>query len=148
MTRLGPFTVKTGDTPPIAAYRLRECNWDRTTQLTIPNDWLSGVYLGKLSSSDHRIESYIIFVVRDDRKADIMVQTSDATWQAYNKWPDTYSLYDSDAPGQAQSSRTWVSYDRPYGKFSEYQIVDQPLSQGSGEYLCWEYPLTYWLEQN
>lgn len=144
ITTLGPFAVNPQPTPPVAEHRLRVCNWERTASLMIPSDWLSGVYLGKLSCSGHRYQSYIIFVVRDDRQADIMVQTSDTTWQAYNKWPDEYSLYDSDPPRQPHSTRTWVSYDRPYAKYP--QVVDQPLSQGSGEFLLWEYPLCYWLE--
>jgi hypothetical protein len=37
-----------------------------------------------------------------------------------------------------------VSLDRPYGKYP--QVVYQPLSMGSGEFLCWEFPLCYWLE--
>lgn len=145
MTRLGPFPVEPQSTPPIAEHRLRECDWQRTTRLKIPENWLSGVYLGKLNCAAHRYQSYIIIVVRDDRKADLMFQTSDTTWQAYNKWPDEYSLYDSDAPRQPHSTRTWVSYDRPYGKYP--QVIDQPLSQGSGEFLLWEYPLCFWLEQ-
>ena len=145
MQRLGPFPVHTQPTPPIAEHRLRSCGWERSASFTIPQDWISGVYVGKLSCTAHRYQSYIIFVVRDDRKADIMFQTSDTTWQAYNKWPDEYSLYDSDSPLQPHSARTWVSYDRPYGKYP--QVVDQPLSQGSGEFLLWEYPLCYWLEQ-
>jgi hypothetical protein len=146
IAQLGPFPIELQPTPPVAEHRLRECRWDRTTRLTIPNDWVSGVYLGRLSCTGHRYESYIIFVVRDDRKADIMFQTSDTTWQAYNKWPDDYSLYDSDSPRQPHSARTWVSFDRPYGKYP--QVVDQPLSQGSGEFLLWEYPLCFWLEQH
>jgi hypothetical protein len=145
MQRLGPFPVHTQPTPPIAEHRLRSCGWERSTSFTIPKDWISGVYVGKLSCTAHRYQSYIIFVVRDDRKADILFQTSDTTWQAYNKWPDEYSLYDSDTPLQPHSGRTWVSFDRPYGKYP--QVVDQPLSQGSGEFLLWEYPLCYWLEQ-
>ena len=143
--RLGPFPVIPQPVPPIAENRLRQCEWALTTSLSIPEDWLSGVYLGKLSCKAHRYESYIIFIVRDDRKADIMFQTSDTTWQAYNKWPDSYSLYDSDSPVQPLSARTWVSFDRPYGKYP--QVVDQPLSQGSGEFLLWEYSLCYWLEE-
>ena len=146
ITRLGPFPISPQPTPPVAQHRLRECRWARTTAISIPNDWLSGVYLGKLSCRHHRYESYIIFVVRDDRMADIMFQTSDTTWNAYNKWPDDFSLYDSDLPRQAHSTRSWVSYDRPYGKYP--QVVDQPLSQGSGEFLLWEYPLCFWLEQH
>lgn len=145
MTRMGPFKVAPQPDPVIAEHRLRECHWDKTAQLTIPDDWVSGVYLGKLSSEDHRYESYVIFIVRDDREADLLFQCSDTTWQSYNKWPDEYSLYDSDAPFQPHSSRTWVSFDRPYGKYP--QVVDQPLSQGSGEFLLWEYPLCYWLEK-
>jgi hypothetical protein len=145
MKRLGPFAVTPQPEPPIAEHRLRACNWKRSTSFTLPNDWVSGVYVGKLSCTAHRFESYIIFVVRDDRKADILFQTSDTTWQAYNKWPDNYSLYDSDTPLQPHSGRTWTSYDRPYGLYP--QVVDQPLSQGSGEFLLWEYPLCFWLEQ-
>ncbi len=146
MQRLGPIQVHTQLTPPIAEHRLRSCGWKHSTSFTIPKDWISGVYLGKLSCTAHRYQSYVIFIVRDDRKADIMFQTSDTTWQAYNKWPDQYSLYDSDPPHQPHSGRTWVSFDRPYGKCP--QVVDQPLSQGSGEFLCWEYPLCFWLEQH
>ena len=144
--RFGPFAVSPQPTPPVGEHRLRECRWTRTTRLAIPRDWVSGVYLGKLSCRDHRYQSYVIFVVRDDRKADLLFQTSDTTWQAYNKWPDSYSLYDTDEPKRPWNATTWVSYDRPYGFYP--QVVSQPLSQGSGEFLLWEYPLCYWLEQH
>jgi hypothetical protein len=144
--RLGPFKAVPQTDPVIGEHRLRECQWERMTSLTIPDDWLSGVYLGKLSSEEHRYQSYVIFIVRDDRQADLLFQCSDTTWQAYNKWPSEYSLYDSDPPQQPDSVRTWVSFDRPYGKYP--QVVDQPLSQGSGEFLLWEYPLCFWLEQH
>jgi hypothetical protein len=38
-----------------------------------------------------------------------------------------------------------VSWDRPYGKYC--QILDAPLSQGSGEFLLWEFPLAFWMEK-
>jgi hypothetical protein len=38
-----------------------------------------------------------------------------------------------------------VSFDRPYGMYA--QIYQNPQSIGSGEFLCFEYPLSYWLEQ-
>ena len=146
MQNLGPFPVQPQVVPTIAEHRLRECDWDRATSFKIPEEWMSGVYLGKLSCTAHRYESYIIFIVRDDRKADLMFQTSDTTWQAYNKWPDnSHSLYTSDPPLQPHSGRTWSSFDRPFSKYP--QVVDQPLSQGSGEFLLWEYPLCYWLEK-
>src|SRR5688500_167598 len=146
MQTLGPFSIAPQRTPPIVEHRLRQCDWKPTTHLRIANDWLSGVYLAKLKCAAHRYESYIIFVVRDDRNADLMFQTSDTTWQAYNKWPDAYSLYDSELPRRAWGPDTMVSYDRPYGKYP--QVVDNILSQGSGSFLLWEYPLCYWLEQH
>ena len=39
-----------------------------------------------------------------------------------------------------------VSFDRPYAKYA--QIYDNPMSIGSGEWLCFEFPLAYWLEQH
>ena len=61
--------------------------------LEIAPDWPSGVYLGKLTATKHRYQSYLIFIVRDDRPADFLFQCSDNTWQAYNRWPDNYSVY-------------------------------------------------------
>jgi hypothetical protein len=146
VSRLGPFTALPQPTPPIGERRVRECRWTRTTRLKIPPDWVSGVYLGKLSCAAHRYQSYVVFVVRDDRKADLLFQTSDTTWQAYNKWPNEFSLYDSDPPRRPWGPDTMVSYDRPYGKYP--QVVDNILSQGSGSFLLWEFPLCYWLEQH
>ena len=37
-------------------------------------------------------------------------------------------------------------FDRPYGKYP--MIFEAPLSIGSGEFLLWEFPLCYWLEQH
>ena len=39
-----------------------------------------------------------------------------------------------------------MSFDRPYGKYC--QIFDAPQSIGSGEFLLWEFPLAFWLEQH
>jgi hypothetical protein len=152
MTTLGPFPGKTQPDPPVGPRRLRECAWEPSTTLKIPEDWPSGVYLGRLttvagSEADPYWQSYTIFIVRDDRPADILFQCSDNTWQAYNRWPDLYSLYDADSgPGWVSGPDTDVSFDRPYGKYR--QIYDNPQSVGSGEWLCWEFPLAFWLEQH
>ena len=142
---LGPFDGAVQDDPPVGSQRLRECRWKPCTTVTIPSDWPSGVYLGKLSLVKGRYQSYVIFIVREDRPADILFQCSDNTWQAYNRWPDNYSLYDDGTKEWALVSGVSVSYDRPYGKYC--QILDAPLSQGSGEFLLWEFPLAFWLEQ-
>lgn len=152
VAQLGSFKVMPQPLPEVGPSRLRECRWPKTTTLTIPKDWLSGVYLGKLSCAAHRYQSYVVFIVRDDRRADLLFQCSDNTWQAYNKWPGEaagstgWSLYDSDPPNRSLNGTTRVSCDRPYGKYP--QVVDAPLSQGSGEFLLWEFPLSYWLEQH
>ena len=146
MLSLGPFEGQTQPDPPVAAERLRECRWQPCHTLTIPPDWTSGVYLGKLSLVKGRWQSYVVFIVRDDRKADLLFQCSDNTWQAYNRWPDNYSLYDSDKGPWSLVAGVRVSYDRPYGKYC--QILDAPLSQGSGEFLLWEFPLALWLEKH
>lgn len=144
--RLGPYPGQSQPTPPIGEERLRECRWEPCTTLSIPQDWVSGVYLGKISALKHRYQSYLIFIVRDDRPADFVFQCSDNTWQAYNKWPDNFSLYTNDRKdGKILVSGIQVSFDRPYGKYA--QIFDNPLSQGSGEFLLWEFPLAYWMEQ-
>ena len=39
-----------------------------------------------------------------------------------------------------------VSFDRPYAKYP--QVTDNPLSLGSGEFLLFEFPFAYWLEQH
>jgi hypothetical protein len=146
MTRLGPFPGRTQPMPAVGTERLRECQWEKCTTFEVPADWISGVYLGKLSSERHRYQSYLVFIVRDDRRADFLFQCSDNTWQAYNKWPDEYSLYTNERrDGKVLTSGVRVSYDRPYSKYP--QVLDNPLTLGSGEFLLWEFPLAFWLEQ-
>jgi hypothetical protein len=147
LRRLGPFECVPQPEPPVGPERVRACRWTPTARLTVPADWLSGVYLGTLTEQREGVQSYVIFIVRDDRACDFLFQCSDTTWAAYNRWPDYWSLYDDDTPG-----RPWyvgpgvgVSFDRPYGKYR--QILNAPLSQGSGEYLLWEFPLAYWMER-
>ena len=145
MQRIGPLEGTIQPDPPVGENRLRECHWDISHSLTIPEDWMSGVYLGKLTPLEGRFQSYIVFIVTDTREADLLFQCSDNTWQAYNRWPDDYALYDDGNSAWSLGADTHVSYDRPYGKYC--QILDAPLSQGSGEFLLWEFPLAYWLEK-
>ena len=144
----GPLAGTVQPTPEIGDKRLRECNWEPSLELTIPATWTSGVYLGKLTTVPEGDEpywqSYVIFIVRDRRRADFLFQCSDNTWQAYNRWPVNESLYTH--PDGAHAPDVASSFDRPYGKYC--QIFDHPLSIGSGEFLLWEYPLCYWLEKH
>jgi len=151
MTKLGPFDGAAQPEPAVGPRRLRECGWAPCTSVKIPADWPSGVYLGRLSTIAETREqpywqSYVVFIVRDDRPADILFQCSDNTWQAYNRWPDKFSLYDDGKADWVSGPDVDVSFDRPYGKYR--QIYDNPQSIGSGEWLCWEFPFAYWLEQH
>lgn len=137
--------------PEIGPKDLHECRWTTSLALTIPDDWISGVYLGRLTTIPEGTEaywqSYVIFVVTDDRPADVLVQCSDNTWQAYNTWPTHYSVYTH--PKGNQGPWADVSFDRPYGRESQFtSVVNDPLTVGSGEFLPYEFPLAYWLEQH
>lgn len=149
MTTLGPLEGKAQAVPEMGERRLLECQWESSAQVKIPADWPSGVYLGRLTTvpdapDQPYWQSYVVFVVRDTRKADVLLQVSDNTWQAYNKWPENASLYTD--PRGAHARGVAVSFDRPYGKYS--QIYENPNSIGSGEWLCFEFPLAFWLEQH
>ena len=141
---LGEFAGRVQPEPVVGLKRVRDCKWEACAELKIPHDWLSGVYLGKLTSLASGWQSYVIFIIRDDRRADFLFQCSDNTWQAYNRWPDQYSLYDNDQHQWYWGGGVQVSFQRPYGKYC--QILDAPLSLGSGEWLLWEFPLAYWME--
>jgi hypothetical protein len=141
---LGDLQGQRQSDPPAGPGRLRECHWQASTEIQIAESWLSGVYLGKLTAHRSGIQSYLIFVVRDQRTADYIFQCSDLTWQAYNRWPKQCSLYDDGKKPWCYAPDIDVSLDRPYGKYC--QIVDAPLSIGSGEWLLWEFPLDFWLQ--
>lgn len=144
LRRLGPFAGQAQPEPPVGPNRLRECPWEPCTALRIPPEWLSGVYLGKLTAEDGGWQSYLIFIVRDRRRADFLFQCSDTTWQAYNRWPNQFALYDDGHDQWYWGPGVDVSFDRPYARYC--QIFDAPLSTGSGEWFLWEFPLAYWLE--
>ena len=60
-------------------------------------------------------ENHIPFIVRDDSShSDIVFQTSDETWQAYNGWGGA-NFYGGNGPatGQGAGRAYAVSYNRP-----------------------------------
>jgi hypothetical protein len=145
LARLGPFKGTVQPDPEIGVERLRECRWEPVTRIRIADDWPSGVYLGKLTAEKEKLQSYVVFIVRDGRSCDFLLQCSDTTWSAYNRWPSQWSLYDDGKKPWYWGPGVRVSWDRPYGKYC--QILDAPLSQGSGEFLLWEFPLAFWMEK-
>lgn len=141
---LGPFEERTQPDPPVGPKRLRDCSWEPCAELAIPADWVSGVYVGKLTTARDGLQSYVIFIVRDRRRTDFLFQCSDTTWQAYNRWPGQFALYDDGQTVWYWGPDVQVSFNRPYAKYC--QILDAPLSTGSGEWFLWEFPFAYWLE--
>ena len=134
--------------PPVGENYLRECQWEPTVELEIPKTWPSGVYLGKMTVERSGVQSYVIFIVRDDRPCDFLFQCSDLTWSAYNRWPADYSIYTPHEKSHTSigvPSGT-VSFDRPYGLFT-HPVNKLKKSGGSGEYLPWEFPLAFWMEK-
>ena len=134
--------------PSIGKNYVRECQWKPSVEFEIPKDWLSGVYLGKLTADKSGTQSYVIFIVRDDRPCDFLFQCSDLTWSAYNRWPTDYSIY-TKHKGYSNIGvpSGKVSFDRPYALFT-HPVNPIKNSTGSGEFLPWEFPLSFWMEQH
>ncbi|MGV9776347.1 DUF4082 domain-containing protein [Streptosporangium sp. NPDC003464] len=106
-------------------------NWGVSASWAVPADAVSGVYLGNLIREDGVSGmGQTIFVIRDDtRNSEVLVQTSDATWQAYNTYGGN-SLYQGSPVGRAYK----VSYNRPF-------VTRTGFFQA-------EYPMIRWLESN
>jgi hypothetical protein len=139
---------------------LIECRWTDPYALTTDNphdktDWLSGVYLVKLTARPSGKQGYIIFVVREDtRQSDYLFQSSVTTYQAYNNWGGQ-SLYGFNSVGRPARK---VSFNRPY-LMSENPVAAS--GNGAGEFLAnlsvppsdppspagWEYNMVRWLER-
>jgi hypothetical protein len=87
--------------------------------------------------------SHMVFIVRDDSsKADIVMQTSDPTWESYNTYGlgSTYNgLTETGASAGRPGRANKVSFNRPF------------LNRTSGavnQYFNAEYALSRWLERN
>ncbi|MBY3022345.1 DUF4082 domain-containing protein [Rhizobium leguminosarum] len=135
-------------------------NWSVSASWEIPDDAVSGVYFAKLVREDGTEDASIIpFVVRDDAStSDIVFQTSDTTWQAYNAWGGA-SLYYGEVPVDpadmigylppncscgltAIGRASAVSYNRPI-------ITNTSPIGGSHDFIFGvESSAIQWLEQN
>ena len=147
MKSIPPLQGRPQKVPVAGKNNLVECKWDTAYAMTIPDDWTSGVYLGKLTTQDSS-QSYVVFVLKDKRRADVLFQCSDMTWQAYNRWPYWHAMYDEGQKPWVNTNGARISFDRPYSLYINVLPMDfAPLSNGSGEFLLWEFPLAFWLEK-
>ncbi|MCZ4119406.1 DUF4082 domain-containing protein [Streptomyces sp. H39-S7] len=110
-------------------------NWPVTATWTLPSDAVSGLYIANFDQADGEGVMPYPFIVRNDSShSDIVVQTDDETWQAYNGYGGQ-DLYGGTGP--APDGRAYeVSYNRPLDIGGDNGIY------GS------EYEMISWLEQN
>ncbi len=119
ITTVTPSATLPQTQPPCltnATTGLVDCgNWGVSASWNVPSDAVSGVYIAYLKRPNTTAVNEIVFVVRDDSShADIVVQTADTTWQAYNKWGGNSLYFGSTGSGGAQPGRAYkVSYNRP-----------------------------------
>jgi len=113
-------------------------NWVESASWTVPTDAVSGIYFAKVVREDgaNTGASHIVFIVRDDAStSEIVFQTSDTTWQAYNSYGGN-SLYTGSPAGRAYK----VSYNRPFNT--------RAVDGGQDWVFNAEYPMVRWLEAN
>jgi hypothetical protein len=115
-------------------------NWRVTDRWNVPADATSGIYFARMARDDGGGTTGVngfAFVVRDDEgESDMLFQTSDTTWQAYNPWGGA-NFYGDYGIGTAAGRAYKISYNRP---ITDVTIVDQ---------VFWsEYPMVRWLESN
>ncbi|KGN40630.1 N,N-dimethylformamidase beta subunit family domain-containing protein, partial [Knoellia aerolata] len=130
------------DTAPTG---LVDCgNWAVSASWAVPSTAVSGVYLARLIRDDTSGTSHITFVVKNDAgRSDMLFQTSDQTWQAYNTFGgnSTYSCQSNCPPGNPTTYKgaSKVSYNRPFNT-----AVDSVPSW----LMSAEYPMIRFLEAN
>ncbi|MGY1694454.1 DUF4082 domain-containing protein [Geodermatophilus sp. SYSU D00814] len=111
-------------------------NWGVSASWTVPSTAVSGVYVAVLHRNDTGAENQVTFVVRNDAsRSDVVFQTSDTTWAAYNDWGGA-STYYGDGPGGAGRAYS-VSYNRPLA-----------AGESAGQVAYAEYPMIRFLERN
>ncbi|ACL41861.1 conserved hypothetical protein [Pseudarthrobacter chlorophenolicus A6] len=129
-----------------SATGLIDCgNWAVSASWNIPATAVSGVYIARLVRTDNGGASVIPFVVRDDAAhSDVLFQTSDTTWQAYNSYGGN-SLYTCTVACPAGNPLAYkaafkVSYNRPF--------ITAGDAQGQNWLMYAEYPMIRFLEAN
>jgi hypothetical protein len=146
-------TAKLPQTQPAcnsySATGLIDCgNWTVSASWAVPSTAVSGVYIAHLvrdDSQDLGGDSLIPFVVRNDAShSDIVVQTSDETWEAYNTYGGN-SLYQCTVACPTGSPNAYkgadaVSYNRPFHTCDD--------DEGRSCLFYAEWPMIMWLEEN
>jgi hypothetical protein len=122
-----------------ATTELIDCgNWAVSASWPIPSNATSGIYFAKVVRLDTGGANHIVFIVRDDAStSDMLFQTSDTTWQAYNDYGER-SLYKISSDDNRRAYK--VSYNRPFNT--------RNVDSGQDWLFNGEYPMVRWLESN
>jgi len=126
-----------------ATVGLTDCgNWQVSASWQVPANATSGIYFAHLIRNDTGGDSHIVFIVRNDSShSNILYQTSDETWQAYNYYGNG-SLYSQGTPVFDLADRSYkVSYNRPFYVRNFNQEWDT-WAFGT------EFAMVQWLEMN
>ncbi|MCK1716791.1 DUF4082 domain-containing protein [Bradyrhizobium sp. 141] len=116
-------------------------NWSVTDSWSVPTDAVSGVYIANVVNGSEIFQ--IPFIIRNDAShSDIVLQTSDEDWQAYNGWGGA-NLYFGNGPG-INGSAFAVSYNRPLVT----RDGEGTFSEGGDSPFTAEFAAIQWLEQN
>jgi len=98
---------------------------------------VSGIYFADIVRGDIGGANQIFFIVRDDSShSDVLFQTSDESWEAYNGYGG-HSFYGPTTGFDLTNRGYKVSYKRP---FAWIENQTQPFYA--------EYPMVRWLERN
>jgi Domain of unknown function (DUF4082)/Bacterial Ig-like domain/Bacterial Ig domain len=130
-------------------------NWAVSASWTVPATATSGIYLAKLVRPDTGGASHIVFIVRDDAStSDLLFQTSDTTWQAYN---DYGQFKDINRPGQTFGNSFYVGFpgqspslsnpSRAYKVSYNRPLITRRTSPNNNLFID-TYPMVRWLEAN
>jgi N,N-dimethylformamidase beta subunit-like protein/uncharacterized protein DUF4082/putative Ig domain-containing protein/Big-like domain-containing protein len=122
-------------------------NWAVTAFWAVPASAASGVYIAHLvDQTNTSNENHIPFIVRaDESTSDILFQTSDTTWHAYNGWGGA-NFYGGNGPGgdSAPGRAYKLSYNRPIATRDGVGLYADARDFLFGA----EYAAIFWLEQN
>lgn len=127
-------------------------NWADTASWTVPDDAVSGIYFAKLVPLPEGRANHVFWVVRErTARSDLLFQTSDTTWQAYNRWgdrPERELSYYAGPPGADPPQARSVSYDRPFRIGAVVEGERQHFRDGWHGVFAAEYPMVRFLERN
>ncbi len=139
-------------------------NWAVSATWDTPQDATSGVYIARVVRDDTGESNQIPFILREDdlradgTRSDILLQTSDTTWQAYNGWGgnngvvggNLYGGFVQPDPlpadaGPLGTERAYgVSYNRPF-----LTRDGGGVASGAQDYVFGaDYAAISWLEKN